>query len=233
MCAECVFSMSSLFASHLTTTAAPANRYRALNPLAIASVVLGALSIVTVLHWGLAIVPMAGIIVGWVAWKQIRKAPEEWLGATLVKIGVGLCVAMWLLGYGWLIFARAGEIPYGYDPVSYTMLQPDPTKPTEPIPQTAIDMNDRKVFLRGYMQSRRTSTGIKEFILCPTNADCPFCAPSPRPTEKVRVILQGDLETTYTAHEIAVAGRFRVNRTDAGGIPADGIPYELDADYLH
>lgn len=219
--------MSSIFDFNTTSPPAPA-RYRALNPLAVTSVVLGALSILTAMHWGFAVIPLAGIIVGWVAWKQIRKAPEEWIGETLVQIGVGLSLLLWIIGYGWLIFAKSSEIPYGYQPVTYEMLQPDPLKPTEPIPQSALDMDDKKVYLRGFIQARRTVTGIKEFILCPTNADCPFCIPSPKPTEKIRVILQGDLEATYTTHEIGVAGRFRINRNDVGG-----IPYELDATYLH
>ena len=111
----------------------------------------------------------------------------------------------------WLIFAGVSEVPYGYQRISYETLQPDPSKPTEPIPQTAIDMQDRKVYIKGYMQSRRTLTGIKEFILCPTNGECPFCTPNPKRTEMIRVILQGDLEATYTTHLIGVAGRFRVD----------------------
>jgi hypothetical protein len=219
--------MSSIFDSNSTSLPPPATRYRALNPLAVTSVVLGALSIVTALHWAFAVVPLAGMIVGWVAWKQIRKAPDEWIGATLVLVGVALSAAMWLFGYGWLLFARSSEVPYGYERITYAMLQPDPMKPTEPIPQTAIDMDDRKVYMQGYMQLRRTMTGIKEFILCPTNGDCPFCTPSPRPTEKVCVILQGDLEATYTAHQVGVAGHFRIDHKNTGG-----IPYQLEADYL-
>ncbi len=220
--------MSFAFDSNSTSPLPPPTRYRALNPLAVTSTVLGALSIVTMLHWTLAVVPLAGMIVGWIAWKQIRKAPDEWIGATLVLVGVGLSAALWLVGYAWLIFARASEVPYGYERIGYALLQPDPLKPTEPIPQTAIDMQDGKVYMEGYMQSRRTLTGIKEFILCPTNGDCPFCTPSPRPTEKVRVVLQGDLEATYTTHLIGVAGRFHIDPNDS-----NGIPYVLEADYLH
>ncbi len=219
--------MSSTFDSNLTNPVPPATRYRAMNPLAVTSVVLGALSILTWLHWAFGVVPLAGLIVGWVAWKQIRKAPEEWTGATVVVVGVILSAVLWLGGCVWLIVARADKIPYGYKLITYAMLQPDPLKPTEPIPQTAIDLDDRKVYMEGYMQSRRTLTGIKEFILCPTNGNCPFCTPTPKPTEKVRVILQGDLETTYTTHLVGVAGRFRIDRNDT-----NGIPYELKADTI-
>jgi hypothetical protein len=219
--------MSSTFDSSLTSPPPPATRYRALNPLAVTCVVLGALSIVTSLHWALSIVPLAAVIVAWIAWKQIRKAPDEWIGASMVRIGAVLAVALWLFGCAFLYFARASEVPYGYERITYEMLQPDPLKPTEPIPDAAVNMQDKKVFVRGYMQSRRTMTGIKEFVLCPAKGDCPFCIPSPAPTEKMRIILQGDLETTYTTHQIGVAGRFRIDPNDPSG-----IPYAIEADQL-
>jgi len=219
--------MSSTFDSISNSPIPPAARYRALNPLAVTCTVLGVLSIVTALHWALAVVPLAGIVVGWLAWKQICRAPDEWIGSTLTQVGIGLSAAFWLFGYGWLIFARASEVPFGYQRITYEMLQPDPAKPTEPIPQTALDMQDRKVYIQGYMQPRRTQTGIKEFILCPTNGECPFCIPNPKRTEMVRVVLQGDMETVYTTHPVAAAGRFRVDLNDPSG-----IPYGLEVDYL-
>jgi len=42
------------------------------------------------------------------------------------------------------------------------------------------------------------------------------------------VSLQGDLEATFTTHLIGVAGRFRVDANHPSG-----IPYGLEADYLH
>jgi hypothetical protein len=217
--------MSSIFDSNSTSPPPPGSRYRALNPLAVTSTVLGALSIITFLHWALAVIPLAGIVVGWCAWKQIRKAPDEWTGLTLVRVGIGLSAAFWLFGYGWLVVARVSEVPPGYERITYEKLQPDPATPTEPIPQSALDMQDRKVYVQGYMQSGRRQTGIKEFILCPTNGECPFCTPDPKPTEKIRVILPGDMETSYTTHPVGAAGRFRVDINDPSG-----IPYGLEVD---
>ena len=220
--------MSSTFDSNTNSPIPPAVRYRALNPLAVTSAVLGALSIVTALYWALAVVPIAGIIFGWLAWKQIRKAPDESTGLTLTLVGIILSAAFWAGGYillGYDYFYR--QVPPGYQRITYDDLQPDPATPTEPIPQKALDMQDRKVYIQGYMQSRRTLTGIKEFILCPTNGECPFCIPKPKRTEMVRVVLQGDLETIYMTHPVAVAGRFQVDPNDPSG-----IPYGLEADYL-
>ena len=213
-----------------SVTESPAVQYRALCPPAVASVVLGVVSIFTLFlwfHWTWAAMPLAGIGLGWLALKSIRRAPNEWIGLELAWLGIALSAGVWVFGYGCLIFAGVREVPYGYERVSYEMLQPDPNAPAEPIPQSARDMQDKRVFIKGYMQPRRQQTGIKEFILCPTNGACPFCIPNPKRTEMIRVVLQGDLETIYTTHLIGAGGRFQVDPADPSG-----IPYSLEADYL-
>ncbi len=213
--------------------AQPAARYRALSPLAVASVALGMLSVLmffgsTLASWLLlAAIPLAGMIVGWRAARKIRNAPDEWTGLELARLGVGLSLGLWLVGCGYQVFRAKSEVPFGYTKISYDTLQPDPLKPTQPVPQSALDMQDKKVFVQGYMRPGRRQTGIKEFILCPNNGECPFCTPQPKRTEMVRIVLEGDMEATYTTHLVSVAGRFRVNQDDP-----NGVPYGLDADYL-
>ena len=154
---------------------------------------------------------MVGIGLGWRAVQRIRRAPDEWTGLGLARLGIGLSAGFWLVGYGWLFFARVSEVPYGYERVGYEALQPDPNTPTMPIPQTALDMQDKRVFVKGYMKPLRRQTGIKEFTLCPSNGECPFCTPNPKPTEMIRIVLQGDLETVFTTHVVGVGGRFQVD----------------------
>ena len=215
------------------TASRPVVHYRALSPTVVASVVMGILSILTVFGstppaWLLlAVIPLTGIALGWRAIRQIRKAPDEWTGLQLAWLGIGLSVGMWMAGSCYVLFRQASEVPFGHQWITYEMLQPDPAKPTEPIPRSALDMQDKKVFFQGYMRPRRRQTGIKEFVLCPTKGECPFCTPNPKRTEMIRVMLQGDLETAYTTHLVSVAGRFRVNMDDPSG-----IPYGLEADYL-
>jgi hypothetical protein len=216
-----------------STSVRPAPSYRALSSLAVASTVLGTLSLSTALAeawttWlGLTVIPLAGLILGWRALQQIRKAPDEWTGLRLAKTGIWLSAGLWVIGSCIAWKSNSSEVPYGYQVVSYEMLQPDPSKPTMPIPQSALDMHDKKVYIKGYMQPRRQQTGIKEFILCPTNGQCQFCIPSPKRTEMIRVVMQGDLDASYTTNLIGVAGRFRINPDDP-----QGIFYGLDADYV-
>jgi hypothetical protein len=201
--------------------------YRAVHPLAVASLVLGGLSILTAAHWSLALLPLAGIFLGWRALKKIQSAPNEWIGRELALAGIWVSLGLWAIGYGMLYFGPRSKVPYGYTPIHYETLQPDPNVPTMPIPQSALDMQDKKVYLQGFMQPRRQQAGIKEFILTPATADCPFCIPNPKPTEMVRVILQGDLTAAYTTHKVRVAGRFRVEPDDPSG-----VPYAIEADYF-
>jgi uncharacterized membrane protein len=200
--------------------AKPPPSYQAIDPLAVMSAVFGGLSILTMFSWWLAPIPLAGILLGWLALGRIRSAPNERTGRRLAQTGMILAALLWLFGCAWLIFVQVSEVPFGYQPITFEKLQPGPG---ELVPELARDMDDKKVFIKGYMRSGRKLAGIRDFVLYPNNGDCPFCTPNPKPTEKVRIALQGDLDTAFTTHEIGVAGRFRVD-------PSNPIPYCLEVD---
>jgi len=205
--------------------------YRALCPLAVLSVAAGAASIPLLpfwFSWMWAVAPLAGIVLGWHALRRIDRAPSELAGRRLARLGIGFSAAIWVLGYGWLMLSEAREIPYGYEPISYDILQPDPNAPADPIPQSALALQDKRVFIKGFMRPGRRQSGIKDFVLVPIVGDCPFCIPNPKRTEMIRVVLQGDLDAVYTTHQVGVGGRFQIDPTDLSG-----IPYALEADYFH
>src|SRR5690242_20614145 len=66
----------------------PADAYRALSTAAVASLVLGVLSILTLLDWWLGLIPFAGVILGIVALRKIRKQPEEYTGRGVAVVGI-------------------------------------------------------------------------------------------------------------------------------------------------
>ncbi len=200
--------------------------YRALCPQAVLSVVLGAASIVTAFSWYLAMVPILGLWLGWRALRQIRDASDQWTGMGLAKVGMSLSIGLWVLGSGWHWY-DVHRIPSGYQFLQWDVLQPDPNAPAEPIPQTALDLQDHRIFVKGYMRPRRQQSGIKEFVISPNSGECPFCVPNPKPTQMIRVVLQGDLQTFFTTNLVGVGGRFQVDPHDP-----DGMPYTLEADCL-
>jgi hypothetical protein len=205
----------------------PAARYRALSAAAVVSLVFGVLSLLTLFDWLLAIVPAVGIAVGWLAQRRIRETREELTGLGLARAGMGLSLAFWVLGYGWLISARVQEVPFGYQRVTYEMLQPNRDAPGGEIPTDIYKLQDKKVFVKGYMAPGRQLTGLRQFVLCPAIPNCPFCTPNPKPTEMIHVKLTGDLEAEYTTHLVRLGGKLTVDPESR-----NGIPYAVEADYL-
>jgi hypothetical protein len=178
-----------------------ATQYRALSSTAVISLVFGVLSILTALWWPLAIIPIVGIYLGFRAKDQISKAPGEWTGLVFAKWGIGVSIALWVVGYGYLVVTGATEIPYGYELITYKIRE------------------DKKVFIRGYMRAGRQHTGIKDFKMSATKDDCPSCVPVPRPTDSIHVILKNNATTGFTTHEIGVAGKLHIEPSMPGGIP--------------
>jgi hypothetical protein len=202
----------------------PARPYRALSGAATVSLIFGLLSPLTFFDWTLAIIPAAGIVTGWLALRRIRRTRDELTGRDLARAGIALSALFWVLGYGSMLLARIQEVPYGYRRVTYDMLQP---KPGEQVPPEVEKLQDKKVYVKGYMAPTRQFTGLKQFILCPAIQNCPFCIPDPKPTEMIHVKLTGDLVAEYTTHLIGLGGTLIVDPNSASG-----IPYALEVDYL-
>ena len=201
--------------------------YRAMSRAAVGSFVLGLLSVVTVAHWLLSVVPLAGIILGFVALRRIDNAPEELIGRGWARAGLGLSLLFWILGLSWLVFDWYRVVPAGYQRVRHEVLQPDPNVKGEMIPPAAFELHDKKIFVEGYMLPTQYASGLKRFVLCPLIRNCPFCTPDPKPTEMIQIALQGDLVADYTNNLIRLGGRFEVEPNSM-----DGLPYRMEVDYM-
>lgn len=206
--------------------------YRTLCSLSVASLVCGVLSALVVFGWTLGVIPLCGLLLGRAALKRIRRSPEELSGAALARVGMGLCLAFWAAGSLWLYWAHAKEVPHGYTEVGYEELQGDAATGGRSIPKRALDLDKKKIFVKGYMYPGRQQLELRQFIISRDNGRCNFCMPNPTPTDLVHVTLAGDLRTDYTTHIIALGGTLHVE-TDPEKIARKGTAYHLDADYIH
>jgi hypothetical protein len=204
--------------------------YRSLSRWAVASVVLGLLSLLTAIDWIFLLVPIVGIWTARVALRQIERLEDVYTGRGLARTGLILCIVFGLSGGGWWITAKAREVPHGYTPVTYAELKAD-DRSGELYPARAMELNDKKIFVKGYMYPGRAQVGLSQFLISRDNGTCAYCTPNPTPTDLIHVILVGDLRTNYTTHPIALGGRLRVE-TDPARIARDGMVYHLEADYL-
>ncbi len=203
-------------------------QYRNVDGLAVAALVAGFLSVVTFFHWMLFAVPLAALALAWRGWTRIEAAPEEKTGRSLAVAGVALALVFWAVGWAWGIYSYYNEIPSGYTPVTYSMLQPDPDDEEESIPEAAEALDKQRIFIHGFMYPGRQLVGLTEFLMSPASADCAYCIPNPRPTEMIHVRLVGDRTTTYTTKRVAVGGVFHVDRSEK----YIGAVYRIDAELI-
>ncbi len=203
-------------------------RYRKVNLPAVLSVVAGALSILTMFHWLLGFLPVAALGLAILGLRQISRAPEEYTGVRVAITGAALAAGTWLFGSGVLLFSHMREVPIGYEAISWQTLKPEGTG-GEILPQEAIDLNEKRVYIKGYIYPGRQVMNIKEFLLVPTIGHCKFCSSSLARHEIVRVQLTGDLRAEYTSHQVGIGGKLLVDQSP-GFRHSGGLPYTIEAD---
>jgi len=203
--------------------------YRRVEPLAVASLVLGGLSFLPMFGWPMIPLPIAGVVCGLLALRQIKNFPGERTGHGLAISGLALSIVLGVLGGGFFTFFVAYGVPIGYSPVAFVPdLQPDKEK-GEVIPQKILDLEGKFVYIKGYMYPGRRSMGIQEFVLVPTQAHCKFCQRDLSSTEMIKVKIVGDDLADYSVHEVGVGGKLHVDRNQAL-LPLGGMPYQIEAD---
>lgn len=207
--------------------------YRPLSAAAVLSVVFGAFSWLSALHWAWGLLPLLGTALALWAWRRISRAPEELCGLGLAKAGLGLSLGLWAAGWLVYYFFVRSDVPQGYTLITFEQLQPDPSKPGQLVAPLAVELeeNETRVFIRGYIYPGRQATGIKKFVLVPTIGHCAFCRTQLRSTEMIRVELTGDLATHYKSTLVGVGGKLDVDPA-AAATPYGGFPYQLQADCI-
>ena len=204
--------------------------YRALSAAAIATLVVGILSLTAFLHPWFVAMPGVGLILGIVAIKKIRAKPTELTGEPVVKAGMALCLFCGIAGPSYQGYVYATEVPDWAQRISYGALQPDPETSREPIPASAWALNGKQVFIKGYKYPGDQMDGIKQFVLCADQGDCCFGG-NPKITDRILVNLTPPLTIANSTRQFKVAGTFRVEfMQTATGLSA--VYYHLDADYV-
>jgi hypothetical protein len=232
--------MSTQLDDHLideADEAAPPIQYRSLSVMAILGMAVAAFSILTIFHWLFWLIPATAIFLAYRAIKQIRFAPTEYTGVGFARSAMATAIVLGLIGHNIHSYIQKHTVPYGYKPITWERLQPDPDKPAEIIPEAAYDLEpsdkdrDRRVYIAGYLYPGRRMVNIKEFIFVPTLSHCNFCQIQLKSTEMILVKFVGDLSIDYSQNEIKLGGKFKIDRDQAAN-PFGGLPYQIEADYL-
>jgi hypothetical protein len=205
--------------------------YRSLSGLAVAALVVGLLSPVAFAAPPLLVVPILGVVLGLLAVRRIRRESEYYTGTALAVAGVLLALVSATSAGAMHSILGVIEVPEGYEPITFWQLQPDANHPQMPIPPSALKLNGKKVFVKGYVYPGTRRTGLQEFILVPDMKSCCFGG-QPKLTDMIEVTLKDPLRVNFAYRRRGLGGILRVHPDLKPNAELTGVFYELEADYL-
>lgn len=205
--------------------------YRPVPPLAAATLAAGIFSLIGIMVEFALPIAVFGILFGFIAARQIRRADGDYSGGGITRIGIVLSVLCLVGGSLRLTYAIATEVPDGFQRVNFTR---DISKKgfvfrdgVNEFHEDVKALDGSKLFVKGYMYPSGQLEGVREFILCRDSGECCFGG-KPKLTDMIRVrVPDGGLGVNFYAGLVAVAGDFKLNDLRRSGElqPA----YELDA----
>ncbi len=207
--------------------------YRPIPVLAPVSLIIGLCSIVGLASVAGMSVPLSGVILGVLGWRQIARAHGEYGGFKLTMSGLVLSSVCLLAGTSLHAYTYATEVPEGYERLSFRWLAEQ--KPIIEDGQTRIhpdakSLDGQKIFIKGYMYPGKSKTNLKQFTLCKDTAQCCFGG-NPAITDIIAVEFVNDTRATHRELSLVnVAGTFRAKKVVIGGQISS--LYSLEAEYF-
>lgn len=198
--------------------------YKEVGSLAIGSLIAALISILGFFWMPFILVSVVGLVLGILAMRKILNAPEEITGFAITTAGVVLSLGIGvsaLIFQTWYYYHNA---PPGYLVVDFGDMAFD-AKSGKVKPEI-LDLDGKKIFVKGYMYPTNRQSGIEDFTLVRTLAHCKFCSPGNNPADMIAVELEKGMSVSFRANKpVNVGGVFYVDSEFKAG----EIPYSLDA----
>lgn len=198
--------------------------YKQIGVLAICSLVLGLLSSLAFFWISFLLLSVIGVVLGALALRKIMNAPEETAGLGLVSAGIGISLLIGVAATCWQTWHYYHSAPSGYLVVDFDSMAIN-TK-TGKIPDEIIALNERKVYIKGFMYPTNRQSGIEDFTMVRTLAHCKFCSPGTNPADMIAVGMERGMTVNFRANKpVFVGGTLYV---DPNYQPGE-IPYSIEA----
>lgn len=219
--------------------------YRTLSVAAVASLILGLISIPAVLVPTLLVIPAVGTGLGIFAVWTVTTRPDEFTGRRLAVTGLGLSALMFVGGTAGHWYFDRIEVPERYlgKEISFWDLQPEQEIDMQhflrarnrnielPLPEKAKEMDGQEVFVTGYVYPGAQRDDLKKFVLVPDMKTCCFGG-QPKLTDMIEVTLEDPLRADFSYRRRGLGGVLRVHKTLQSREQLTGVVYQLEADYL-
>ena len=208
--------------------------YRSVSKAAIASMAFAIFGTATAfMAQPFVIIPAIGFGFGIVALANFRKFPDELTGKMGANIWLILSLAVLVTSVGYHSYIYATEVPEGYQRISFSDLRPNPKTPEIPFSEKSLELDGKKVFVKGYVRPGAKRRKLKEFILVGDFGACCFGG-NPKPTDIVAVSIIGDDTVDYGYAVRRIAGTFYLNQQARASKEKDipGVFYEIHTEQV-
>ena len=205
--------------------------YTSLSRAAVLSLVFGILGLLSWYSPLLLFLSLLGAIFALVAFSNLKKYPNELSGKNLARLGGTVSLLMLFASPIKHTYVYYTELPEGYERISFAALKSPVGAPDIP-PDTALELDGKKVFLKGYIHpTSLSSNAAKTFILVPDWATCCF-GQQPPLTHMIEVRLTGEEFASKSLRRHSLAGTLSVRTRKKPVDGLEGVFYELEADHF-
>jgi hypothetical protein len=205
--------------------------YRSFSSTAVVTLILALLSLPALLFPMLLVVPFWGMIQGIYAVRLISRRATELGGLKTAWSGLVLCGVCFFGGVLAAVTTYAMEVPEGYERISFLQLQPDKSLRSLPVSPRALELNGKRIFVKGYVYPDDRGSELKQFVLIPDLGTCCFGG-QPKLTDMIEVTLEDPLRTDYSLARHRLGGVLKVDTRLKPISGLQGVYYQLKADYL-
>ncbi len=205
--------------------------YRSVSRKAAYSVLLLLLSAWGIFNPIMLAFALAGIALGVFGWLEIRRYPNEYTGVEYARAGLGLNLLLLIGGISTASYVYATEVPEGYQRISFKALQASAEEKDKFPPDSAMDLDGQKIFVKGYVHPAGVSGSgfVRQFVLVPDMKTCCFGG-QPAFSDMIQVTLPQDKPIKYNTRKRKLTGVLHVGTAIKKVENVEGVFYELSAD---
>jgi hypothetical protein len=205
--------------------------YKSLSRAALLSLAFGLLGLLAWISPLLLFLSLCGLVFGLVAFRNLKKFPNELFGWPVAAMGTLLSVVILIASPARHIYIYNTEVPDGFERIQFGVLKSPMGAPDFPTPE-ALALNGKKVFLKGYIHPTSLSSNTsKSFVLVPDWATCCFGTQPPL-THMIEVHLSSDKFASKSFRQHSLAGVLEVHPYIKPIDGLQGVFYQLEAEHF-
>lgn len=208
--------------------------YRAVSRSAIASLVflfLAAPGLIPTFE-PLLVLTLVAIGAAVVSLRAIRRFPNEYSGKGLAMFSLVASLILLIGGVSMHTYIYMTEVPDGYERAPFYRLQ-QPSEATVDQPtEFAVEIDGKKVFMKGYIHPSSGGGMLRQFILVPDLGTCCFGG-QPKSSDMIEVTLTGGKAVKAGMTRRKLGGKFKLNSGPQKVTDFDNnVFYRMRVDYM-